>query len=139
MNAPPNEMGAAPGTATAPHDSSPTKDTDSSSTVAEAIAALPPEVLAVLVDLMPDPAAEVELRRRLVNEAYLDGCRHGWKLGLEHGARIRQADWPAFVAALPRPDLAELELLRWGPGGRERFADRRPGDYIPPTRLEAAS
>jgi hypothetical protein len=24
---------------------------------------------------------------------------------------------------------AELELARWGPGGREHFADPRPGDF----------
>ncbi|WP_345433797.1 hypothetical protein [Actinoallomurus vinaceus] len=35
---------------------------------------------------------------------------------------------------------AELEALRWGPGGREHFGDPRPGDfegfgaeYEPPT------
>ena len=27
------------------------------------------------------------------------------------------------------PGEAELERRRWGPGGRERFADPRPGDY----------
>lgn len=80
-------------------------------------------------------------RRILAAEsaAFLDGCREGWRLGLERGARIRQAEWPAFVAALPRPDFAEIELLRYGPGGRSRFGDPRPGDYTPSTRLEAAS
>jgi hypothetical protein len=71
--------------------------------------------------------------------AYLAGAATGWRLGLERGARIRQADWPEIVKPLDAPSAAELELLRWGPGGRERFADRRPGDYTPPTRLEAAS
>jgi hypothetical protein len=26
-------------------------------------------------------------------------------------------------------ELTELETRRWGPGGRDRFADPRPGDY----------
>lgn len=26
-------------------------------------------------------------------------------------------------------DAAKLEVLRWGPGGREHFGDPRPGDY----------
>jgi hypothetical protein len=25
---------------------------------------------------------------------------------------------------------SELEIRRWGPGGRKHFADPRPGDYL---------
>jgi hypothetical protein len=39
-------------------------------------------------------------------------------------------------AAVCSPPHAELEEKRWGPGGREHFADPRPGDY--PGRRAAA-
>ena len=32
-------------------------------------------------------------------------------------------------AAVCGPPHAELEVKRWGPGGREHFADPRPGDF----------
>jgi hypothetical protein len=34
------------------------------------------------------------------------------------------------------PSPSPLQQARWGPGGRERFADPRPGDY--PGKGEAA-
>ena len=37
-------------------------------------------------------------------------------------------------AAVCGPSHAELEEKRWGPGGREHFADPRPGDF--PGRTE---
>lgn len=55
---------------------------------------------------------------------YADGARDGY----ERGARLLEATWPAIVRQLGGPSLAELELLRWGPGGREHFGDPRPGD-----------
>jgi hypothetical protein len=91
----------------------------------------------VLLAAQADPAAELELRRQLCREAYEAGRAEGWRLGVEHGARVLQAEWPAVVAPLSRPSLAELDRLRWGPGGREHFADRRPSDRLP--NLEAAS
>ena len=39
------------------------------------------------------------------------------------------AQWSRITAATRGPDLAELGGRRWGPGGREHFADPRPGDY----------
>lgn len=96
-------------------------------------------MLAALLDALPDPLAEIELRRQLCRETYAAGLAEGWRLGVEHGARIRQADWPEVVKPLTAPTVAELELLRWGPGGRGHFGDRRPGDYTPQTRLGAAS
>jgi hypothetical protein len=33
------------------------------------------------------------------------------------------------TAVVPRPGLDELEARRWGPGGREHFADPGPGDF----------
>ena len=42
-------------------------------------------------------------------------------------------DWIARPVARSRDrhgaTFAEFEQRRWGPGGRERFGDPRPGDY----------
>lgn len=53
---------------------------------------------------------------------YYDGFRDG---GEELWARRRAAP-PIVIAG---PTFAELERRRWGPGGRERFGDPRPGDF----------
>lgn len=62
----------------------------------------------------------------------------GYRAGLEHGYAIGYADAEADMAErwneITRPvargkSFAELEEKRWGPGGREHFADPRPGDY----------
>jgi len=97
--------------------------------------------VATLLAAQPDATAEAELRRQLCREAYECGRADGWREGYEHGARLREAEWPDIVAPVisNRPDHAELERRRWGPGGREHFGDPRPGGYAPPTRLEAAS
>lgn len=63
-------------------------------------------------------------------EGYGRGVADGYKIGYEFGARIREGEWPAVIKPLEGPTLAELEMLRWGPGGRERFGDPRPGDRI---------
>lgn len=87
--------------------------------------------VAVLLAAQPDPGAEVALRRQLCREAYQAGQAEGWRLGYERGARLLEAEWPAVVAPLAGPSLAELERSRWGPGGRLRFGERRPGDRFP--------
>jgi hypothetical protein len=79
-------------------------------------------------------------QRRLLDaehRAYIDGYRKG----RQDAARDLDAEWSATS---PRrvtigPTLAELELERWGPGGRRHAADPRPGDHTPSTRLEVAS
>lgn len=93
--------------------------------------------VAALLAAQPDPMAELERQRRLVRQAYESGRAAGWREGYEYGARLLEADWPAYVRRLVRPSVAELERLRWGPGGREHFGDPRPTDRFP--RLEAAS
>ena len=88
--------------------------------------------LAELTALVPDWAAETALLRRLCKETWAEAYQSGWRDGYEHGARQLEAEWPAIVAPVlrNRPDHAELERRRWGPGGREHFGDpRRPGDY----------
>ncbi len=95
--------------------------------------------VAALLDAMPDPRAEVELRRQLCREAYERGRADGWRAGYERGARLLEATWPAVSATVTAggPSHAELEARRWGPGGREHFGDPRPGDRF--LGLEAAS
>ena len=90
-----------------------------------------PPRLAEVLALVPDWTAEMAFWRRLCAEARTEGYEAGFRDGYERGARLLEAGWPAIVApVLPnRPDHAELEARRWGPGGREHFGDRRPGDY----------
>jgi len=45
------------------------------------------------------------------------------------------ADFKAVQHGIVRD--AELDARRWGPGGREHFADARPGDYPGRARREA--
>jgi hypothetical protein len=94
---------------------------------------------AALVAALPDPQAEVELRRQLVREAYAAGRAEGWREGYERGARLRETEWPSVVAPLSGPILAELEHLRWGAAGREHFGDPRPTDRIRPLPREGAA
>jgi hypothetical protein len=63
--------------------------------------------------------------------------RAGFRLGVEVGrAQVleEEAAWRRGTAALTRdaltgPSFADMEFLRWGPRGREHFADPRPGDF----------
>lgn len=79
-------------------------------------------------------------RRLLDGEraAFLAGAAAGYRAGYERGARVLEAQWPQIVKPLQGPTVAELERLRWGPGGREHFADPRPGDRYPLKRERAA-
>ena len=70
--------------------------------------------------------------------AYLRGQADGYKDGYEAGARLADAQWRRIAPDPGAPTLAELETRRWGPRGREHFADPRPGDFIPAPRGEAA-
>lgn len=67
--------------------------------------------------------------------AYRLGLAEGYRLGLEVAWGIRKAD--ALVLDPNTPALDELELRRWGPGGREHFGDPRPGDVCPTVRRSA--
>jgi hypothetical protein len=67
------------------------------------------------------------------------------RLMYEAGRREAEAEmaaqWSRVSAVVRGSDLAEIEERRWGPGGREHFADARPGDYPgrrpqPETELE---
>jgi flagellar biosynthesis/type III secretory pathway protein FliH len=52
--------------------------------------------------------------------AYDRGYEAGRKAGYEQAARDLERDWQAMarVASRNRPSFAELEIRRWGPGGR---------------------
>jgi hypothetical protein len=61
-----------------------------------------------------------------------------WKDGYRHGQASREDDYERGfhdgVIALKRAQhdvvaLARLEHERWGPGGRKRFGQPRPGDF----------
>jgi hypothetical protein len=55
--------------------------------------------------------------------------------GVARGRALEAADdaarWRAVSGPVARggPAWAEVEARRWGPGGRARFADPRPGDF----------
>ena len=67
-----------------------------------------------------------------------DEYRLGWKLGyaagVDEGRRLeaeeRDGAWNRVAGPIARggDSHAELERRRWGPGGRLRFGDPRPGD-----------
>ena len=74
--------------------------------------------------------AETAYRHQLAREMYQAGQRAGFQAGY----RQASADMTARWAQIARPvvhgiSFAELEERRWGPGGRARFADQRPGDF----------
>jgi hypothetical protein len=78
---------------------------------------------------------EREEQRRL--QAWRDGwnaCEHAlgdtYEAGFADGIlALKQAQHDAYK-------LTEIEIARWGPRGREHFADPQPGDYtggpVPP-------
>lgn len=73
---------------------------------------------------------ERDMWQRRVAEAFRDGYaaaehQHGgdYGRGLVDGAAVRKRAEHDLV------EFARLELLRWGPGGREHFGDPRPGDF----------
>jgi hypothetical protein len=74
-----------------------------------------------------DIAAEARYRHLSAREAYEAGRQDGYQQAkAEEEARWRLA---AGLTVADGPGHAELEELRWGPDGREHFADPRPGDY----------
>jgi hypothetical protein len=77
--------------------------------------------------------AETTYRLSLAREMYQCGPHAGYAAG----RRVAEADEAAAWRQLHNdmrglassPSHAELEERRWGPGGREHFADPRPGDF----------
>ena len=74
--------------------------------------------------------AETRYRSQLAREAYEAGRADGYSAGYHQADADQAARWnQAARAALDGPSHAELEQRRWGPGGREAFANPRPGDF----------
>lgn len=82
---------------------------------------------------------DAALARKLAAElaGYQRGFADGREAGYRQGRQDEADQWFAALApareaarAIARgPDRAELELMRWGPGGRKHFGDPRPGDF----------
>jgi hypothetical protein len=68
-------------------------------------------------------AAESRYRFQLAREM----AAVAYERGQVDGYLLAVADFKAFQHGLVRD--AELETARWGPAGREHFADPRPGDF----------
>jgi hypothetical protein len=74
--------------------------------------------------------AETAYRSQLAREMYQAGHADGHRAGYRQADADQAARWNQTArAALDGPAHAELEERRWGPGGRARFADPRPGDF----------
>jgi hypothetical protein len=68
----------------------------------------------------------------------LQMARESFAAGYAAAEADMDARWNRIARAAVRgPSHAELEEKRWGPGGREHFADPRPGDYPGRLALEA--
>ena len=71
--------------------------------------------------------AETRYRLRLARETRAAAAAEGFERGYSEGYLRAVADLKAAQRGLVRD--AALEEVRWGPGGREHFADPRPGDF----------
>lgn len=91
------------------------------------------DVADVLAALMSAPETEVRYRRDLCREAHSRGYADGWEEGrralLEELAAEQRYACGVVRRSFETPAFAVLEERRWGPGGRGRFGDPRPGDY----------
>jgi hypothetical protein len=67
--------------------------------------------------------AETRYRNQLAREMY----QIGRERALAEGYALAIADVKAHQHGIVRD--AELEVARWGPGGRAHFGDPRPGDF----------
>ena len=74
--------------------------------------------------------AETRYRDQLAREMYQAGHADGYRAGYRQADADQAARWNQVArAAIDGPTYAELEERRWGPGGREAFAEPRPGDF----------
>ena len=71
--------------------------------------------------------AETAYRHQLAREMADHAAAEAYERGAADGYAQAIADMKAAQHGIVRD--AELETRRWGPGGRPRFADPRPGDY----------
>ncbi len=93
-----------------------------------------------LLEALPDPLTEAEYRRQLCREAFERGRAFGDREGYERARAEQAADWHAVAHPASRGGESHTtyEERRWGPLGREHFADPRPGDRTPEQILARA-
>ena len=72
--------------------------------------------------------AETRYRLQLARETRETTAAREFDRGYAEGYLRAVADAKAAQHGIVRD--AALEEVRWGPGGREHFADPRPGDYL---------
>lgn len=79
----------------------------------------------------PDPMTTVGYWAGVFRIARQAAAEAAYRRGREDEGAEMAAAWHAVAdpAAAGGPSFAELELRRWGPGGRAHFGDPRPGDY----------
>ena len=73
--------------------------------------------------------AETAYRNQTGREMYQAGHGDGYQAGYAQAEADQAARWNQATRPAAGPSHAELEERRWGPGGREHFADPRPGDF----------
>jgi hypothetical protein len=73
--------------------------------------------------------AETAYRNQLGREMYQAGHAAGYQAGYRQAEADQATRWNQAARPAAGPAHAELEERRWGPGGRARFADPRPGDF----------
>ncbi len=94
----------------------------------------PASLAAALAELLELSDERDQWQQRLGVE-YRLGYAIGHALGVDEGRRLeadeRDEAWNRAAQDIARGGVthSELELRRWGPGGREHFGDPRPGDY----------
>jgi hypothetical protein len=71
---------------------------------------------------------DASLRLAAYREGYSLGHERGYREGYAAADADQQRSWHATAAPVAAHS-GELLRRRWGPGGREHFADPRPGDY----------
>jgi hypothetical protein len=79
--------------------------------------------------------AETRYRLRFAREIRDAAAAREYERGEAAGYMRALAEVKAVQHGIVRD--AELDALRWGPGGREHFGDPRPGDF--PGRAAAAA
>lgn len=87
------------------------------------------QLRALVLDMLDAAEVRAELARADAQAIGAEQYAEGHRAGHERGARALDDQWAAYWAGRAQlPSLAEVETDRWGPGGREHFADPRPGD-----------
>jgi hypothetical protein len=81
------------------------------------------------IDAAEVAEAETAYRNQVGREMYQAGHGDGYQAGYRQAEADQATGWNQATRPAASPARAELEERRWGPGGREHFADPRPGDF----------